>query len=191
MTKKKALIYFLIFIVLVLLQRVWNHFYLLDPAAQFPKECKMVIESSCQDYINKITKEGKYEETVKIQKVRIKENEKILNFYKSKIFNKLLFFKNSKEAEKTLAACIDKPVCKRDYYLLKASDFTIRDIVIDSMAVAEIQLKELKDEEEAVKTLKHAKKILKQNNYFFAKDTLINTLDIQIAQIEPIKPKKK
>lgn len=191
MTKKKAFIYLLIFIVLVGCQRVWKHYYLMDPAKDFPEECKMTIEPSCQLYLNKISKEGKYEEAVKIQKVRINENEKILNFYKSRVFNKFLFYKTAKEVDEELKTCIDRPNCKKDYYLLKASDFTIRDIVIDSLAVSEIELKELKDKNAAIKTLKKARKIVRKNKFFFAKDSAINALDIQIAQLEPVKAEKK
>lgn len=191
MTKKKALIYLLIFLILICATSIWNYFYLKNPTDKFPDECKMVIAPSCQMYLNKLSKEKKYEDAVKIQKVRISENEKILAFYKFKMKNKFLLFKSSEEAEKELLACINETNCKRDYFLLKACDFTLRDIAIDSMLVAEIELKELQDRKAALKTLKHAEKLIKKNKYFFAKDSAINAIDIQIAQIDPIKQKKK
>ena len=48
-----------------------------------------------------------------------------------------------------------------------------------------------KDKKAALKTLKHAEKLVKKNKQFFAKDSATNALDIQIAQIEPVKQKKK
>lgn len=191
MTKKKAIIYSVIFIVLVCTTCIWKHFYLKNPTENFPDDCKLVVAPSCQIYLNKISEEKKYEEAVKIQKVRISENEKILSVYKFKMKNKSLLFKTSEEAEKELISCINKPDCKRDYYLLRACDITLRDIVLDSLVVAEIELKEFKDKKAALKTLKHAEKLVKKNKQFFAKDSATNALDIQIAQIEPVKQKKK
>ena len=191
MTKKKALVYLLIFLILVSITAAWKHFYLKNPAAQFPDECKLVIAPSCQTYINKISKEKKYDEVIKIQKVRISENEKILNVYKWKLSDKTLLFKTKKETLEELKTCIDKPCCKRDLFLLGASDLTIRDIVFDSLIVAEIELKEFNNEKAALKTLRHAKKVVKNNKYFYAKDAAINAIDMQIAQIEPIKNPEK
>ena len=71
MTKRKAIMYLIIFAVLVTAAQTWKTNYLSDPASKLPDPCKMVISSQCQQYINKITAEKKYEETVAIQKIRI------------------------------------------------------------------------------------------------------------------------
>lgn len=191
MTKKKAFVYLVIFVVLVSLTAVWKYFYLKNPADNFPDECKLVIAPSCQNYLNKISKEKKYEDVLNIQKVRINENEKILNFYKWKISDKMLLFKTPEENQKKFKSCINEQSCKRDFYILSAADLTIRDIVFDSLVVAEIQLKEFKDKKAALKTLRHAKKVVRNNKFFYAKDEAINAIDLQIAQIEPIKNPEK
>ena len=57
MTKRKAIMYLIIFAVLVTAAQTWKTNYLSDPASKLPDPCKMVISSQCQQYINKITAE--------------------------------------------------------------------------------------------------------------------------------------
>ena len=54
MTKRKAIMYLIIFAVLVTAAQTWKTNYLSDPASKLPDPCKMVISSQCQQYINKI-----------------------------------------------------------------------------------------------------------------------------------------
>ena len=96
-----------------------------------------------------------------------------------------------KEADETVMKCAGIPDTatnaekkKFDYFILKASDFTIQDIMTDSLAIAEIQLQEFKDPKSAMQTLKHAKKVLKQNPYFSAYDEANKVLDQQMSQIK-------
>lgn len=191
MTKKKAIIYAVIFVVLVAITAIWKSFYFKDLTKDFPNVCKMVIAPSCQYYLMNISEQKKYEEAVKIQKVRIIENEKILKFYRKKMFNKCILSMTPKEADETVMKCAGIPDTatnaekkKFDYFILKASDFTIQDIITDSLAIAEIQLQEFKDPKSAMQTLKHAKKVLKQNPYFSAYDEANKVLDQQMSQIK-------
>lgn len=184
MTKIKAIVYFVIFVVLVSLTQIWKVNYLEDPASKLPDACKMVISPACQAYINKITAEKKYEETVNIQKIRIKENEQLLSFFKRKVKDKTLFKMTSKEADDKLKACINTPVCKQDYFLLKTADFTIRDILVDSLAVSQIHYSELKDKKSALKTLKHVEKIILKNKYFERYDDAVKIINKESSEIE-------
>lgn len=182
MTKKKAIIYTIIFLVLVCTVQVWKTFYLANPSEKFNDMCKNVLAPSCQVYINQITAEKKYDETVLIQQERIRQNKQVLSFYKRKITNKCLLTMNAKDAHDSLIASADKKTTKKDYFLLKTSQITIQDITIDSLAVAQIQYKELKDAKAAVKTLKNAKKVLKQNEYMPEKDAAIEFIDKKIQE---------
>ena len=200
MTKKKALIYSIIFVILVSITAIWKSFYFKDLTKDFPDVCKMVIAPSCQYYIMNISEQKKYEEAVKIQKVRVIENEKILKFYRSKIFNKCLLSMTPKEADESILKCAGLPDTaanadrkKTDYFIIKAADFTIQDIVTDSLAIAEIQLNEFKDPDAAVKTLKNAQKVLNKNPYFSASQEAQKVVQTQLSQIKHQKegfPKK-
>lgn|SRR5574344_536977 len=184
MTKKKAIIYLIIFIVLVTSVQVLKRTFLYDDTKNFPKDCKIVIAPSCQVYINKITAQKKYAEAVKIQQVRIKENQKILAFYKFKIKDKCLFDMTAAEVQKSEQACIGSKKVKEDYLFLKTAEFTIQDILVDSLAVSQIQYNELKDKKSAVKTIKDAKKVLKNNKYFPARDVAFSLLDYQLSKLK-------
>ncbi len=191
MTKKKALVYLIIFIISVSAAFVWKKLYLKDLTAEFPDVCKVVIEPACQNYLMDISAKGKYEEAAKIQKVRITENTNILNFYRKKVTNKCLLNKCSADADKILqeiAKSKDQSEfmekSKLDIFIFSAADFTIRDIVTDSVAVAEIELKEFKDPASAEKTLKNAKKILLQNPYFLLQEAALKLVEQQLSQIE-------
>lgn len=184
MTKKKALIYLVIFIVLVGLTLIWKHFYLQDPTKKLAAPCQMVVSPACQAYIMDISLKGKYDEALEIQKIRIKENESVLKFYKRKITDKCLFQMTAKEAEDSLYACIGTQKGKRDYYLLRTAEFTVRDIIIDSLAVSQIQYSEFKDKKAAIKTLKHAKKILKQNKYVSNRDLMFDVINKELSELK-------
>lgn len=183
MTKKKAIIYAIIFIVLVTTAQVWKTKFLNDPAQHFNDMCKNVLAPSCQVYINKISQDKKYDETVAIQKERIRRNGEVLSFYRHKITDKCLLSMTAKEADEALYACAGKPTGKKDFFLLKTSQMTIQDIIVDSLVVAQIQFAELKDPTAAVKTLKNAKKVLKQNKYMPERDAAIDYIDKRIAEI--------
>lgn len=184
MTKIKALIYLIIFIVLIFAAQDFKKKLLYNPSEKFNAMCKNVMEPSCQVYLNKITKEKKYKEAIEIQNERLRQNKQVLNIFKFKIANKFLLIKTSKEADKMLLACMEKQNCKKDYFLLKVSDDTLRDIVLDSLITAEIQYNELKDPKSAIETLKHAQYIVKTNRYFYARQETLKEIDKQIAQIK-------
>lgn len=184
MTKKKALIYLIIFIAAVWGSAIFRYFILSDPAKSLSPECKMVVSTQCQQYVLKISAEKKYEEAVKIQKVRIKENKSILKFYKSKLSDKSLLKMNAKEAENSLIPRIDTQDGKKDYYLLKTAEFTVKDILTDSFAVSQIQYSEFKDKKAAMKTLKQAEKVLKQNTYISNRDELFKLIEKEMSEIK-------
>lgn len=183
MTKKKAIIYTIIFIVLVTSAQVWKTTFLKDPALYFNDMCKNVLAPSCQVYINQITQEKKYEETVTIQKERIRRNTQVLSFYRHKITDKCLLSMTAKEADEALSACAGKLTGKKDFFLLKTSQRTIQDIVLDSLIVAQIQFQELNDTKAAIKTLQNAKKVLKQNKYMPERDAGIDYIDKRIEEL--------
>lgn len=191
MTKKKALVYFIIFILSVTLTTIWKKIYLKDLTANFPGVCKTVIAPSCQYYLTSISAEGKFKEAVEIQKVRIIENQNILNFYRKKLTNKCLLNKCSAEAEKIvheIAKSEEKSPfmekSKLDVFIFSAANFTIQDIVTDSVSIAEIQLKEFKDPESAIETLENAKKVLEKNPYYSAQKEALKLIEQQLKQIE-------
>lgn len=184
MTKKKALIYLIIFIIGVWGSALFRCFILSDPAKNLAPECKMVVSTQCQQYVLKISAQKKYEEAVKIQIIRIKENESILKFYKSKLSDKSLLKMSSKEAEKSLIQRIDTNEGKKDYYLLKTAEFTVKDILTDALAVSQIQYSEIKDKKAAIKTLKKAKRVLEQNVYISNREELFKLLEKEISEIK-------
>lgn len=191
MTKKKALIYLIIFIVAVTAAQLWKNELKKNPAEKFNAMCNNVLAPSCQVYLNKITKEKKYKEAVEIQQERIRQNKQVLGIYKLKTSNKLLLFKNTEEVNKELIACINTSKCKKDYFLIKVSDDTIRDIVLDSLIISEIQQKELNDSKAALKTIKQAKYIVKTNRFFYARKEALKEINKQIEELKTDKQKAK
>ena len=119
MTKKKILIYTIVFVVSVIFSGLYKYSVANDPAQKFNDACKLVINTTCQQYVQKISAEGKYEESLLIQKVRIKENVKLLKFYKSKLVNKKVLSMDSKTVNEVFAKTINTEQGKNDYYLLK------------------------------------------------------------------------
>ena len=184
MTKKKILIYLIIFIAAVWGSAIFRNYILYDPAQELAPACKMVVAPACQAYVLNISAGKKYEEVLKIQKIRIKENEKLLKFYKSKIVDKCLFQMDAVEAQNSLYACIGTQKGKRDYFLLKTAEFTVKDIFVDSLAVSQIQYSEFNDKKAAVKTLKHLKKVLKQNKYVTNKDVMLQIVEKEMKELK-------
>lgn len=169
------------------------------------KSCENIFSMECQDYLVKITNEKKYEETVKIQSVRIKETEKLLDNNKNKIIEKSLFSMNAKEADeyynKRLSELekknggkqkydeIGAPVFEefeKDYAHLLYNNKLIGDIILDSMVVATIQRKELKDYYASIYTLKNAKKVLDENGYAADLDTYSKMIERNIKKAEKL-----
>ena len=187
MTKKKILTYLIIFILAVWASALFRYFCLYDPAEKLAPACKMVLSPQCQQYVIKISNDKKYEEAVEIQKIRIKENESVLKFFKSKISDKCLLEMNSKQAEESLKKIIETQKGKTDYYLLKTAEFTVKDILTDSLAVAQIQYSEFKDTKAAQKTLRHAQKVLKQNNYVTNTEAMLKLIEKELSEIKKSK----
>ena len=91
---------------------------------------------------------------------------------------------NTKEAENSLIPRIDTQDGKKDYYLLKTAEFTVKDILTDSFAVSQIQYSEFKDKKAAMKTLKQAEKVLKQNTYISNRDELFKLIEKEMSEIK-------
>lgn len=184
MIKKKIIIYLIIFIAAVWASAIFRNVILSDPAKDLAPACRIVVAPQCQAYVLSISSQKKYEEALQIQKIRIKENEKILKFYKSRIVDKCLFQMDSKEAQSSLYACIGTQKGIRDYFLLKTAEFTVKDIFIDSLAVSQIQYSEFKDKKAALKTLKHLQKILKQNKYVTNRNEMFKIVEKEMGEIK-------
>lgn len=184
MTKKKIIIYTIIFIIAICGSYFFKSGIENDPSELFNDSCKMVLAPSCQNYIMDISAEKKYEEAITIQKVRIDENKKLVKFYKNKLENKSLLKMEPTQVEDTLKACIDTPVCKNDYFIIKTAEFTVNDIMIDSLAVAQIQYSEFKNTKAALKTLKDAKKVLNQNSYVANQEQMQKYIDKELSELK-------
>lgn len=184
MTKKKIIIYTIIFIISVGLSGLYKYKVANDPALKFNDACKVVINTTCQQYLNKISSEKKYSEILEIKKVRIKENEKLIKYYKNELKNKNLLKIDSATVEKTLMACIDQSSCKQDYFLLKTAEFTIMELVIDSIDVSQLLNHEFYSPKESIKTLNKAKRIVNKNKYITNQTKIIEYLDKELAKIK-------
>ena len=90
----------------------------------------------------------------------------------------------AQEADESLQACIGTPKGKRDYFLLKTADFTIRDILVDSLAVSQMNYSELHYKKAAEKTLKHAKKIIKDNKYFEKRADAFKIIEKEMSELK-------
>jgi len=183
MSRKKIIVYTIIFIISVACSAWFKYEITKNPTANFNEACKMTHNTTCQQYITQITKEKKYQEALDIQKVKISENIQILKYYKSKISDKCLLQMTAKEAEDTLISCLDKPKRKEDYLLLKTADFTVKEIFADSIAVSQLQHNEFDDTKSAIKTLKIARKIVKNNIYIEKHNEIIEYIDSAIAEL--------
>lgn len=187
MTKKKALVYILVFIISVGLSAWYKYSVAHDPAVKFNEACKLVINTTCQQYVKEITEQQKYEEVLEIQKYRIKENEKLLKFYKSKLINKKLLKYDAIKLNDELTKNINTEDVKRDYFLLKTAEFTLMDIVVDSIAVAQIQRKEFNDTKSAIKTINNSIKLVKKNKFLTNQEKILEYLQNFLIQItEPL-----
>lgn len=183
MTKKKALFYLIVLIFAVGLTTVWKKYYFADPAQYFPDACKMVISPSCNEYIINATKEKKYTEAVKIQKVRLSENEKILKFYKRKMRNKCLIEMTADEATESFKSCSIPANKNKDFFLLSASNFTIQDIITDTISVSRIEKNELKDNNAALFTLKQGEKMLLKNKFYPNREVSLKFIQQEIESV--------
>lgn len=184
MTKKKMLIYFIIFIVSVSITAVFKHYFLIDPAKDFPEVCKIAIGPNCTQHLRALVEEQKYDDVVKILKVRICDNKALLASFKSKISNKDLLKMNSTKVLENLLSCKDLERCKADYYLLETAIVTVKDIVNDSITVADIQENQYKDNAMARKSLKSAIDVLEKNVYVSSADDTIKALSEKIESLK-------
>ena len=82
MLKLLMLIYLIIFVISFWVSAAYRYSVKNNPAQKFLDECKNVIAPQCQQYILKASYEKKYKEVVTIQQERIRENERILKYYK-------------------------------------------------------------------------------------------------------------
>lgn len=165
MTKKKAIMYGIIFIVLFCAALIFRAVVLYNPSENFNDMCKNVFAPSCHVYVAQLVKDKKFDEASMIQKEKIRQSKQILNFYKRKTTDKCLYQMTEKEADESLMACIGQPKGKKDYFLLKTSAVVVQDIVMDSVALAQIESKEMDNPSAAYKTLKSARNLLKKNPY--------------------------
>lgn len=184
MTKKKAIMYGIIFIVLFCASLIFRAVVLYNPSKNFNDMCKNVFAPSCQAYVVQIVGEKKFDEAVMIQKEKIRQSKQILNIYKRKTTDKCLYKMTAKEADEALIACIGKPKGKTDYYLLKTSATVVQDIVMDSVAMAQIQSVEMGNHAAAYNTLKSAKKLLKNNPYVPNQKEAIEYLETLMSQLD-------
>ena len=184
MTKKKAIMYSIIFVVLFCAALIFRAVVLYDPSKDFNDMCKNVFAPSCQMYIKEITAQKKYDEAITIRKERIRQSKQIMNFYKRRITDKCLLQMTQKEADESLMSCIGKEKGRIDYLLLKTTDTVIQDIVVDSVAVANLELKANDDTSAAYKTLKSAKNILKKNPYVYGQPEAINYINMKMKKLK-------
>lgn len=184
MTKKKIIIYTIIFLLSVCLSGLYKYKVANDPALKFNDACKVVINTTCQQYLNKITNEKKYTEVIQIKQVRIKENEKLIKYYTRKIQNKKLLNLNADEVNNFIMQCSENPKCKNDYFLIKTAEFTLMDFTIDSIDVAQIQKNEFNNTKASIKTLNNAKRIVNKNRYITNQTKIIEYLDKELAKIK-------
>lgn len=184
MTKKKALMYLVIFIVAVISTAIFNKVYLTNPAEQFADPCKNVLVSACQVYINQSLDEKKYDEVLEIQKVRLNENIKILKFYETKLRDKCLVQMNANEVEESFEKCSIPKNQNRDTLLIFASNFTIQDIITDAKNISYLSTEHLNDKKTAIKALKKAQKVVKRYKFYPLREQALEQLNNRIKEIE-------
>lgn len=167
-----------------------------NAASDLSTSCEMIFSPDCQEYLNKITKDKRYDEAIHIQERRIDENLNVLNHSESQIMDKKWLAMTASDAEKEFQklsaelAKINKGEQKKDengaplfesfekdYNLLQHNNMIIRDITLDTMIVATIQRKELKDYNAAIKTLEKGRKILDENKYFVLYDDYMKMIE--------------
>ena len=190
MTKKKALMYLIILVIAVSTTAILKKVYFKDEAALLPDPCQNVISPSCQQYIAEVTEHGSKQEAAYIRQIRVKENEKILKYFRKKISNKCLLSMTPQEAQEAMMKCAatpdtDKNAQKKkiDALLLNSANYTINDIIADSIAIAQVQAYTLNDFPTAIKTLKNTQKIIKQNPYYVVSDEANQFLQKQIDEL--------
>lgn len=184
MTKKKAIMYTIIFVVLFCAALIFRAVVLYDPSKNFDDMCKNVFAPSCQVYINKITEEKKYDEAIAIRKERIRQSKQIMNVYKRRITDKCLLQMNEKEADTALMACIGKKKGRIDYLLLKTTDAVIQDIIIDTVAVAILEVQANEDTVSAYNLLKSTRNLLKKNPYAHKQPEAIKYIESMMSELD-------
>ena len=193
-------------IVLILLILVGTGMlYLKTKDRKSPKKCDVIFSPECQEYLFKVTKAGRYEEAISIQKRRIDENAAILKANNRKIKDKswleLYFLEAEKKFQKMGGSIVkneknvkfDKngvPIFEqyeKDYYLLKNNSIIVRDIVLDTLIISTMQRRELKVLDEAKATLEKGKKILESNMYAESADEYMQILNRNIKKAEEMR----
>lgn len=167
-----------------------------------PQKCDMIFSPECQEYLHNVTKAGKYDEAIAIQKRRIDENVSILKRNERKMQDQSWLELSFNDAEKKFkklggsliknekTAKFDKngaPIFEsfeKDYYLLKYNSMTVRDIVLDTMIISTMQRREFKAFDDAKITLEKGKKILEQNMYAENADEYMQMLERNIKKAE-------
>lgn len=183
MTKKKALMYFIILIVAVMVTSVCKHYFLTDPAQDFPDVCKIAIGPNCSQYLNVLVNEKKYDEFLEIQKVRIYDNKALLARFKRKISNKDLLKLDNTKVMDTLLTCADDAECKKDFYILGTIVDTVKDIVNDLISVAGVYENHYNDAATARRFLNEAISILEKNMYVSGADDTIKALSGKVDSL--------
>lgn len=184
MTKKKALIYFLILIVSVSITAICKYYFLTDPAKDFPEACQIAIGPNCTQYLIVLMNEKKYEDVVKILRVRVQDNKNLLSTFKRKIANKDLLKMDNGKVLEAFMACNDVEDCKNDYFTLETAIVTVKDIVNDLILMADIEENQYKDKSAAIKTLKEAINILEKNIYVSGSEYTIKALSEKIDSLK-------
>lgn len=72
---------------------------------------------------------------------------------------------------------------KKDYFLLKTAEFTLMDIIADSVTVAQIQHKEFGKTKDAIKTISNAINLLNKNKFVTNQEKIIEFLENQLLQL--------
>ena len=184
MTKKKAIIYSIIFVVLFCASLIFRAYVLYDPSKEFNENCKNVFAPSCQMYVKDITAQKKYDEAIAIRKERIRQSKQIVNLYKRRVTDKCLLQMTEKEADEALVSCIGKEKGRIDYLLLKTTNVVIHEIIADSVVTAALEEKVNDDNTEAYKLLKSAKKIAKKNPYIHRQPETVKFLENKMSELD-------
>ena len=168
-----------------------------------PAACNMIFDVKCQDYLIKITKQKKFVEALRIQRKRAFETLKIINANKNKVKNKTWLTLDSEKLDEEYAKlkkikeqklknkeieAYDKdgtPLFddfEKDYSLLIDNNYSLRDFLLDSLIIAAIESKELKNDSAALEAVQNAKKVLNDNKYYNYYDQHLGVLDRNIKK---------
>ena len=203
---KKNIVYILIigvFLLILAAAAVWTQKVKSEKSKDLPGECNMIFDMKCQDYLIKITKQKKFDEALKIQRKRAQETEKIININKSKVKNKAWLNSNSEQIDKEYSnlkkekeqkvknnevEAFDKDGAplfddfEKDYSLIIDNNYALRDFLLDSLIIAAIESKELKNNDKALAVVQHAKDVLTENKYYIYYKIHLEALDRNIKK---------